>query len=289
VALSAGAGTGATALGEVLTAGRALVGGAIDAAGRVVGNAGLGLAESLLGTSAGSVATGGLLLIVPSQIGQRSETYLGADTRFVQQSDMRYGQLEERNAQGDWEVLRTDVRKYEVMGRVVVLSDDELTRLNRPTTTPITPPQPSGPPPLPAWVDNNRPNPGYTAAPAGPTTIVTPAAPQPTAAELIIEQGSSERDGPRNGFLAGSVHPDTGIPFDSDGYPDFSAVAVTEVSIDQTGSRAGDFRAANEAAGYTSTPEGFSWHHHQDGTTMQLVPRDLHARTGHTGGFKPRS
>jgi hypothetical protein len=192
VAFGAGAGTGATALGEVLTAGRALVGGAVDAAGRVVSSAGLGLAESLIGTSAGTLATGGLLLVIPSQIGQETRTYLGANTRFVQQSDMIYGQVQERNAQGDWEVLRADVRKYEVMGRTVVLSDDELARLNRPSTTPITPPQPSGPPPLPAWVDRNEPLPGYTASPAaGPTTLVTPTPPATNFNDLVIENSAS--------------------------------------------------------------------------------------------------
>jgi len=51
------------------------------------------------------------------------------------------------------------------------------------------------------------------------------------------------------------------------------------------GTRLGDFAAANEAAGLESTPEGFTWHHVEDGTTMQLVPSDIHAATGHTGGF----
>lgn len=94
--------------------------------------------------------------------------------------------------------------------------------------------------------------------------------------------------GLRNGGLAGSVHPKTGIPFDKSGHPDFSSVAKAEVQITQTGSRAGDFRAANQAAGFRSTPEGYTWHHHQDRRTMQLVPRDIHAQTGHTGGFQPR-
>jgi hypothetical protein len=90
----------------------------------------------------------------------------------------------------------------------------------------------------------------------------------------------------RNGHLAGSTHPKTGIPFDKSGHPDFSGVAMAEVTIKQTGKRGGDFRAANEAAGLKKTPEGYTWHHHQDGKTMQLVPRDVHAQTGHTGGFQ---
>ena len=90
----------------------------------------------------------------------------------------------------------------------------------------------------------------------------------------------------RNGHLAGGVHPKTGIPFDSEGYPDFSSVTTKTVTIEQTGTRRGDFAAANKAAGYDSTPIGKTWHHHQDGTTMQLVPRDIHEQTGHTGGFR---
>ena len=66
----------------------------------------------------------------------------------------------------------------------------------------------------------------------------------------------------------------TGVPFDRDG--------------ELTGTREGDFRAANKAAGFDKTPEGHSWHHHQDGTTMQLVPRTPHAKTGHDGGYSGR-
>jgi hypothetical protein len=101
-----------------------------------------------------------------------------------------------------------------------------------------------------------------------------------------VWDSASSLIGLRNGHLAGGVHPKTEVPFVEPGFPDFSSVAKAEVKIALTGSRAGDFRAANEAAGFKSTPEGFTWHHHQDGTTMQLVPRDIHAKTGHTGGFK---
>ncbi|MDY7228507.1 HNH endonuclease [Hyalangium rubrum] len=41
----------------------------------------------------------------------------------------------------------------------------------------------------------------------------------------------------------------------------------------------------DKAAGLRETPKGMTWHHHQDRTTLQLVPTDIHARTGHTGGF----
>lgn len=105
------------------------------------------------------------------------------------------------------------------------------------------------------------------------------------ATDHVVDAGKAAKV--RNGHLAGSKHPETGIPFDKNGFPDFSSVSKAEVKIKQTGTRAGDFKAANEAAGYKKTPEGYTWHHHQDGTTMQLVPRDIHAKTGHTGGFNP--
>src|SRR6266498_1469718 len=92
----------------------------------------------------------------------------------------------------------------------------------------------------------------------------------------------------RNAHLAGGVHPKTGVSFDAKGFPDFKAAGVVkaEVRINPTGTRAGDFSAANKAAGFKKTPKGYTWHHHQDGTTMQLVPRKIHAQTGHDGGFK---
>ena len=89
---------------------------------------------------------------------------------------------------------------------------------------------------------------------------------------------------PRNWRLAGETHPKTTIPFSEKGFADFSSVATKEVKITQTGNNAVDIAASNRAAGLEKTPEGFTWHHVEDGKTMQLVPRDIHAATGHTGG-----
>lgn len=91
----------------------------------------------------------------------------------------------------------------------------------------------------------------------------------------------------RNSHLAGGVHK-SGVPFDATGFPDFSQYVVLEVRITPTGSRAGDRRAANRAAGYDQQPEDMVWHHHQDGVTMQLVPASIHAVTGHSGGFRKK-
>ena len=88
----------------------------------------------------------------------------------------------------------------------------------------------------------------------------------------------------RNAHLAGGEHPITGIPFKENGFPDFTGVAKVSVEIEQTGNRAADVKAANAAADLQSTPDGYSWHHHENGSTMQLVPRKIHAATGHTGG-----
>ena len=86
----------------------------------------------------------------------------------------------------------------------------------------------------------------------------------------------------RNQALAGKKHPDTGIPFDKAGYPDFSSVATHTVQVPHIGTKA-DINAANRAAGFKETPPGMTWHHHQDGHIMQLVPMDIHSKTGHTG------
>ena len=75
-----------------------------------------------------------------------------------------------------------------------------------------------------------------------------------------------------------------GVPFTGSGFPDFSRYAQTNVRIELTGSRAQDFAAANRAAGYSRTPSGMTWHHHQDAGYMQLIPTDLHNAVRHTGG-----
>lgn len=80
----------------------------------------------------------------------------------------------------------------------------------------------------------------------------------------------------------------TGVPFDAQGFPDFSAWRnpnVPDVRISLSGDRPTDFARANAAAGLGSTPAGYTWHHHQDCGLMQLIDSTIHALTGHTGGF----
>ena len=75
------------------------------------------------------------------------------------------------------------------------------------------------------------------------------------------------------------------IQFNTEGFPVFSPHAKYIVRIRYTGTRKGDFAAANRAAGLSSTPSGWTWHHHEDGMTMELVPTDVHRAVRHTGGF----
>ncbi|MBZ2188663.1 HNH endonuclease [Alcanivorax sp. JB21] len=116
--------------------------------------------------------------------------------------------------------------------------------------------------------------------------------------------------GGRNVLLTGQRYPVTGIVFDRRGFPIFDDVARfdTRLPVDQ-------FRGASytqqmqmatsdlaEAVGRgqvrtasftdaqlqqirSGSPriDGYSWHHHQDTGRMQLVPRDIHKRTGHLG------
>lgn len=101
---------------------------------------------------------------------------------------------------------------------------------------------------------------------------------------------------PRNSQYAGKVFPLEELPkelqakypksvrFTEDGFADFAPYALKTVGISFSGDRKRDVVAANAAAGFKHTPTGYTWHHHQDGRTMQLVPTDLHRAISHTGG-----
>lgn len=99
-----------------------------------------------------------------------------------------------------------------------------------------------------------------------------------------------------NKKYAGGRHPDTGVPYDLEGFPDYSGflhstkdslgdILPTDVNIGKlTGSRGMDERLANKAAGLKGTPHDFTWHHHQDNGRMQLVKTQAHD-SRHTGGY----
>ena len=74
------------------------------------------------------------------------------------------------------------------------------------------------------------------------------------------------------------------VSYDTTGQPDFSPWAIATVKINMKGNTTTDFTAANKAAGLKTTPPGYTWHHHEDGTTMQLVPTELNNGIFHYGG-----
>ena len=123
----------------------------------------------------------------------------------------------------------------------------------------------------------------------------------------------------RNWELAGDVHPETGVPFVrdtvtlSDGtvregvFPEFTATYETTLPDELL--KATDYQQSQysneqlreaverdpslkerfnetqiEQIRKAETPDGFTWHHHQETGRMQLVDTSTHLRTGHTGG-----
>jgi HNH/ENDO VII superfamily nuclease len=78
----------------------------------------------------------------------------------------------------------------------------------------------------------------------------------------------------------------------TNGFPEFDPKDMfqdgpNEVNIGKLcGSDSGDFAAANNVAGYAKTPEGYTWHHHEDLGKFQLVRTDIHKlwESRHWGG-----
>jgi hypothetical protein len=101
---------------------------------------------------------------------------------------------------------------------------------------------------------------------------------------------------PQNSALAGAQYPPTkmtsdlaikyplGVWFDEAGFPNFMIYAKKVVEVKITGAGRFDFARANIAAGLERTPSDMTWHHHQDGKTMILIPKDIHDAVKHTGG-----
>ena len=89
---------------------------------------------------------------------------------------------------------------------------------------------------------------------------------------------------PINSKWAGKTHP-SGIAFDKQGSPKFESHSKASFNSSKlTGNYNKDAAAANKFHGLDKTPNGFTWHHHQDGKTMLLVPRKIHTACRHAGG-----
>lgn len=85
-----------------------------------------------------------------------------------------------------------------------------------------------------------------------------------------------------------------GVYYSPEGFPDFSPYSIYNIRINMVGNHTSDFENASRAAGFLDTngnpyvPDGYTWHHHEDGTTMMLVPRAVNNPRNHgwshTGG-----
>lgn len=95
-----------------------------------------------------------------------------------------------------------------------------------------------------------------------------------------------------NSDLAGKAVKAKGgeVFIDFDGFPDFTPYAEKIVRVDGlTGNRAKDEKLAMQVLGMNDyNKKDMVWHHHQDGKSMMLVPKNVHsvAKGGvnHTGG-----
>ena len=91
--------------------------------------------------------------------------------------------------------------------------------------------------------------------------------------------------------LAKAIHPEKSITYEN-GFPKFDPFSKGEVKIPQTGSSRKDMGLADEMFKKQTgnpdwtRPDGYTWHHKEDGTTMQLVPSKINndPYAGHAGG-----
>ena len=121
------------------------------------------------------------------------------------------------------------------------------------------------------------------------------------------EYGNLKTVNLKMGHLKNQKHPKTGVPYNKDGFPIFKAEFDTKIDSklykesdylqfkDATlklkeeierdpllRNQFNDFQIEMIKAG--ETPDGYTWHHHQDSGRMQLVDQKVHRQTGHTGG-----
>ena len=126
-------------------------------------------------------------------------------------------------------------------------------------------------------------------------------------------EGTVPPENAKNARKAGDRHEETGVVFDPRGYPVFDDVAAFETRLSSATAKVRDrqvhmreaTRQLREAIEAGQVPkgrfnakaladikagraqiDGWRWHHHQERGRMQLVPAELHDRTGHTGGFE---
>ena len=75
------------------------------------------------------------------------------------------------------------------------------------------------------------------------------------------------------------------VDFTSNGHVVLDNYAIAAVTLDLTGDSSKDIAKANKLFFGTSIgPQGYTWHHLEDGRTLILVPTSIHENVKHTGG-----
>lgn len=96
-------------------------------------------------------------------------------------------------------------------------------------------------------------------------------------------------DTPENAALLDAIKPRKTIDYEN-GFPKFDRYSKGEVKIPQTGDTGLDLSLATQMHRKKigdpnwKIPEGYTWHHKEDGTTMQLVPSAINGNASHAGG-----
>ncbi|MCY7317077.1 MAG: AHH domain-containing protein [Rubrivivax sp.] len=137
-----------------------------------------------------------MALVTARNEGQTGSRMLTQSMRFEVGQGALWGKVLDKQPGGTW-VARPE--RYagfsDGASGFTVLSDADIARLRAPITTPIPPPQPGSPPPLPIVNAPGNTTPGSQPAPPLPGTPGYVGAPPPSAQELIIERRDSEAPG----------------------------------------------------------------------------------------------
>jgi A nuclease of the HNH/ENDO VII superfamily with conserved WHH/Domain of unknown function (DUF4150) len=104
------------------------------------------------------------------------------------------------------------------------------------------------------------------------------------------EKGGKVKENP-DGSTTYTSKDGKSVTYNKEGYPDFSEHKMAEVKIDNlSGDYIKDAKMANEASnlpknlGIDKSLGNVTWHHVEDGKTMQLIPKLIHDEFSHTGG-----
>ncbi|HEY0252733.1 MAG TPA: HNH endonuclease [Kofleriaceae bacterium] len=119
---------------------------------------------------------------------------------------------------------------------------------------------------------------------------LTPVTPQRAAGISVQNMSKTAHGDPQflddYAFFEDALEEEQECDFDEDDlYPN----GPSDINIGYLcGTRAGDFAAANNLAGYNSTPKigtvSYTWHHHLELGRMQLVKTTVHQQCSHDGG-----